>query len=237
MDEHVLFEPRAVFEPRRAGRNRIAILVPLLALVAIAWLGLSDAGSDQLAVDGAGAAVAAAPSGIAAPSPTLPPVAHFPAKVLGLDVHRLTDITARALGPREVIAVAGWYVPTAITNCPELDFPYVQDSPAELPHRVDRDRLAFCQRFGVLYASRPGDSERLPANNREDDRPRDVGPPAYTVSLVTGIRVPAALETIGASATPVVVIVHFDASGDACVSRAGCARALIVDFLGWAGDV
>jgi len=41
MDERATFEPQAVLTRRRAGRNRLLLVVPVLAIAATAWAGLS----------------------------------------------------------------------------------------------------------------------------------------------------------------------------------------------------
>jgi hypothetical protein len=235
MDEQASFEPKAVLAPRRAGWNRLAIVVPALALAAVAWAGASGAGSDGEVAASPQVVAAAAPSieVVGSPPVALPPrAANYPAKVLGLDVHRLGDVQTRGLDRDTPIAVAGWYVATAITDCPPLAAIY---RAAALPEvRGDADEAAFCDRSGVLYASRPHLEVGLPTDDLADNRPWELGLPAVAVTLVIGVVVPRELEIIGAGATPVVVLGRFVESGRGCPAPAGCARELVVDHLAWA---
>jgi hypothetical protein len=239
MDEQASFEARAVLAPRRARLARLALLLPAVALVATAWAGVNGAPSDQATAEISG------PTAVAAPSLTVegstPGVApgvgrqQYPAQVIGLDVQRLDDVLPRGLGRDEVIAVAGWYVATAITDCPRLVVIRRQGSLPEV--RRDFDELAFCDRSGVLYASRPDLDERLPRNNLEDNRSKNAGLPAVAVTLVVGVVVPRELEMIGAESTEVVVVGRFIESGDRCRDLAGCRRELVVDHVAWTPGV
>jgi hypothetical protein len=236
MDEQASFTPRSVLGPRRAGRRRLAIVVPALALAAIVWAGMSGARPDEGAPNAPATAAAAAPGidvaapsiAVAAPSSAAalgPRNPRFPARVLGLDVRRLDDIEVRGLGRDTPIAVAGWYVATGIDDCPPLAAIYRAAALPEL--RGDADEWAFCERSGLLYPSRPD----------LDDRSRDVGLPAVGVTLVIGVVVPRELEIVGADATPVVVVGRFVASGDGCLASAGCTRELVVDHVAWANGL
>jgi hypothetical protein len=210
MDEQASFEARAVLAPRRARVARLALLLPVIGLVAIAWAGLSGPRSDKATTD------ITDPTAVAAPSLTVD--APYPAQVIGLDVQRLDDVQPRGLGRDDVIAVAGWYVATAITDCPPLAAIYREGSLPEV--RGDADELAFCVRSGVLFASRP-----------------DAGVPSVTVTVVVGVVVPPKLEMIGTDATEVVVVGRFVESGDGCGAPAGCRRELLVDHVAWTPDV
>jgi hypothetical protein len=213
MEEQASFEARAVLAPRRARLARLALLLPVVALTAIAWAGLSGARSDQ--------AIAEIPDPTALAAPSLRAPEH-PAQVIGLAVHRLDDVQPRGLGRDDVIAVAGWYVPTAITDCPPLDAIYRDGA---LPYlRGDADRFAFCVRSGVLYASRP---------DLEDGRPGSTGPRAVAATLAVGIIAPPQLELIGMDATEVVVVGRFLGFGDGCRVLATCRRELVVDHVAW----
>lgn len=231
MEEQASFAPRTVLEQRRARLNRLAILVPTLALAAIAWVGASGAGSNRAVAESPHVAVAA-PSIDVVVSHAVALArrgARYPAEVLGLDVHRLDGVDTRGLGRDTPIAVAGWYVATAITDCPPLAAIY---RPASLPEiRGDADSWAFCKRSGVLYASRPDLDVGLPTNNPSND----AGLSAVAVTVTIGVVVPRELEMIGADATPVVVIGRFVESGGGCRDPAGCAQELVVDHLAWAG--
>jgi hypothetical protein len=142
-----------------------------------------------------------------------------------LAVQRLDDIRPRRLGRDDVIAVAGWYVATAITDCPPLAAIYREGSLPEV--RGDADEWAFCDRFGVLYASRPD----------LDESPPSAGLAAVAVTLVVGVVVPPELEVIGADATEVVVVGRFVEPGDGCRVRLGCRRELVVDHVAWTSGV
>ena len=48
MGERAGFETRAVLVPRRGRLARLALLLPVVALVATAWLGVSGARPDEL---------------------------------------------------------------------------------------------------------------------------------------------------------------------------------------------
>lgn len=231
MDEEATFEARAVLAPRRARLTRLALLLPVVALVAIAWAGLSGARSDKTT------AAITDPTAVAAPSAT-PGVQRpeHPAQVVGLDVHRLDDVQPQSLGRDDVIALAGWYVATALTDCPPLAAIYREGALPEI--RGDADTWAFCVRSGVLYASRPDLDERLPTNNlNEDNRSNNGGLPSVAVTLAVGVVAPPELEMIGADATEVVVVGRFVEVGDGCGGPAGCRRELVVDHVAWTPGV
>ena len=225
MEEQASFAPRTVLERRRARWNRLAIVVPAVALVGLAWAGLSGTRSDHAI--GEASAGDVTPTSIDAPTPAValaPRTARYPARVIGLQVQTLDVLQAQRLDRDTPIAVAGWYTTTAITDCPPLAAIY---RAAALPEvRGDADEAAFCDRSGVLYASRPQLDGGLPADDLADNRPWELGLPAVAVTLVIGVVVPQELEIIGADPTPVVVVGRFVESGD--------ARELVVDYLGWA---
>jgi len=229
MDEQASFEARAVLPPRRAGRNRLAIVLPALALLGIAFAGYTGGRSDQDASPTDAAAVVP-------PSPAAAPFAQevrYPAEVIGLGVHRLVDVQAQGLGLDAPVAVAGWYVATAITDCPPLDAFYRAGALPEVREDIATvDSWAFCRRTGVLYASRPDLDERPPTNNFEENRAKNSGLPVVAATLITGVVVPPALEKIGAAATQVVLVAHFAPSGGCRGPR--CVTELLVDYLGWA---
>ena len=240
MEEQASFEARAVLAPRRARLTRLALLLPVVALVAIAWAGVSGPRSDQATAEIPDPTAVAAPSLTAegstpAVAPRVRPPPR-PAQVIGLTVNRLDDIQSLGLGRDEVVAVAGWYVATAITDCPRIVIIRRQGSLPEV--RRDFDALAFCDRSGVLYASRPDLNERLPTNNLNDDNRSDNGGlSAVAVTLVVGVVVPPELEMIGTDATEVVVVGRFVDSGDGCRLLTGCRRELVVDHVAWTPGV
>jgi len=215
MDEQASFEARAVLPPRRAGRNRLAIVVPALALFGIAFAGYAGGRSDQNAKPTDVAAVAP-------PSPSAAPPAQavrYPAEVIGLGVHGLVDVQAQGLGLDKPVAIAGWYVATAITDCPPLAAFYRAGALPDVREDIATiDSWAFCRRTGVLYSSRPGYNP--------------TGVPAVQATLITGVVVPPALEKIGAAATQVVLVAHFAPPGGCRGPR--CVTELLVDYLGWA---
>jgi hypothetical protein len=242
MEEQASFEPRSVLGRRRRGWHSLAIIVPALALVATVWAGISGARPDEGIADVPHANVTAAPSAdVVADSAPRPPVPlgpqrpRYPAHVVGFEVQRLENMKTRALGRDTPIAVAGWYVATAITDCPRIVVIRRQGSLPEVRH--DADEFAYCHRSGVLYASRPDLDERIPRNNLEDNSAKNAGLPAVPVTLVVGVVVPRELEMIGTTATPVVVVGRFVASGDGCGVEAGCGRQLVVDHLAWANGL
>jgi len=208
-EEQATFETRAVLAPRRARLSRLALLVPVVALVAIAWAGVNGPSSDSTA------AVSPAPTIAAVPSPPLE--AAYPAEVIGIPVHRLGELQIGGLGRDDVVAIAGWYVPTAITDCPPLAAIYRDGA---LPYiRGDKDKLAFCVRSGVLYPSRPDIS--------------NVAPAGVAVTIVVGVVMPLELELVDEQATQVVVLGRFSKSSDGCRIGVGCSRELLVDHVGW----
>jgi hypothetical protein len=205
MAEQASFEPRAVLAPRRRRLARLVLLLPVVALVATAWLGASGARPDELTAEIADPTAAATPS----------PRPQVPAEVLGLDVKRLDEVERRDIRRDELVVVTGWYVATATTNCPTLAAIYREGSLPEV--RGDADELVFCERFGVLYPSRPDVGERWPW---------------VPVRLVVGVIVPPWLESIGAEATEVVFIGRLVEARQGCRAPSLC-RELVVDHLAW----
>jgi hypothetical protein len=236
MEEQATFERRAVLAPRRARRDRLALLLPLLAVAVVAWAGSSGPSTPTTAehpqptvvvVPSRAAAVAAS----SAPGASEGAPAPRPDTVLGIKVRKLADVEPSSFDRDEVLALTGWYLPTAVTDCPQLAAIYRD---GQLPYvRGDRDKLAFCDRAGVLYASEPDLADRLPTNNLEDNRSKSAGLPAVAVSVVVGVIMPLALERPGADPSEVVVLGHFVDPGGGCQAPAGCRRDLVVDYLGW----
>jgi hypothetical protein len=205
MDDQASFEPRAVLKPRRARSKHVAVLVPVLALAATAWLGVTGTRSDPVAAE--------IPDPTAVATPSARP--QVPTEVLGLDVERLDEVEHRDIGRDELVVVTGWYVATATTNCPRLAAIYRDGSLPDV--RGDADELVFCERFGVLYPSRPDVGERWPW---------------VPVRLVVGVIVPPWLESIGAEATEVVFIGRLVEAREGCRAPSLC-RELVVDHLAW----
>ncbi len=217
MDEQTTFEARAVLAPRRARVARLALLVPVVAFVAIALAGLSGDRSRPVTAVVPGPTSAVIPGPTTGAVPSLPVEAAYPAQVIGIAVQRLGDLQLGGLGRDEVVAIAGWYVPTAITDCPPLAARYRDGS---LRHvRDDAHRFTLCVRSGVLYPSRPDSS--------------NVAPAGVAVEFVVGVTMPRELEDVDTHATPVVVLGRFSKSSDGCRVGVGCSRELVVDHLGW----
>jgi len=165
---------------------------------------MTKLGGASLALDAGTSAARATSSAVAtlrAAAVVTPPVADetYPAEAIGIPVQRLGEIQVGALGYDAVVAIAGWYVPTAITDCPPLAAIYRDGA---LPYlRGDNDKLAFCVRSGVLYPSRP---------DLESGGASKVVPTGVAVTIIVGVVMPLDLETVGADATQVVVNVGFD---------------------------
>jgi hypothetical protein len=232
VDEQATFDPQAVLAPKRARRARIALVVPVIALAVTAWAGLSGRSDPPTAVIPAPSQAASPVQATGEVASEMPEATEgVPATALGLAVQRLVDIDPRHMDRDRVVALSGWYVPTAITNCPPLPALYRDGA---LPYlRGDKDTWAFCDRSGVLYASEPDLSDGLPTNNLEDNRSKGAGLPAVAASVVVGVVMPLELETVGEGATQVVVIGHFVPTGDGCGRGAGCRHDLVVDYLAW----
>jgi hypothetical protein len=234
MDEQASFEARAVLAPRRARVGRLLLLVPVLALAATAWAGAS-ARSDRSvaevpqvsAVTELSTEAPESSSGVA-PGPRIP---SYPAQVLGLQVHRLDEIEAAGLVRDKVIAVSGWYVATAIADCPPLAALFRTAPVPDLAFKTDE--WAFCERSGMFFGSGPSLDQRQPTNHVEDDQSMVANHPPVPMTLAIGVVVPPELEMIGAPATPIVVIGRFVDIDDACPLPAGCRAELMVDHLAW----
>jgi hypothetical protein len=218
MNRQTGFEAHAVIAPRRRRLTRLALLAPAVALVAIAWVGFSGNRAQPASANKAESTAAAAPSATAARSES----ALAPRQVIGLPVERLDDVRTGSLGRDDVVAVAGWYVPTEITDCPALAALYRLGALPDV--RGDTDASAFCDRFGVLYASRP---------DLEDGWSRRAALPAFGAAITMGVIVPPELEMIGAEATEVVVVGRFVESGDGCRVASDCPREFVIDHVAW----
>ena len=235
MDEQTEFEARAVLSRKRTRWSRFAILVPALALVATAWAGLSgrsernDAGASQAAAATSDTSPNAPPSLTAA----RPPKQQPPGEVLGLDVRALDEVDPDGFERDEVIALAGWYLATAITDCPPLAAVFRETNGPEAESYVDSWR--FCERSGVLFASRPEFSGGQPANDFQENRSKNSGLPAINVSVDERVVMPAQLEVIGGEATAVVVLGRFVEPNDRCHWPLDCPHELVVDHIAWSG--
>lgn len=216
MDEDATFEARSVLAPRRARGARLVFLVPVVALVVVAWAGLSGAPAKHSTT-----AVIPGPTTVSVAPIAVNP--RYPTEVVGLPVQPLGDLQLGSLGFDSVIAIAGWYVPTAITDCPQLPAIYKDGA---LPNvRGDADKLAFCVRSGMLYPSRP--------DLRSEGAPGSV-PAGVAVEVVVGVIMPQELEAVGTDPTQVVVLGRFGKVNDACgTTGVGCSRELLLDHVAW----
>ena len=222
MDQQASFETRAVLVPRRARLSRLALLLPVIALVATAWAGVSGARQDVAIVEAPAPAAAHGSEGTASAGSSLPARASAPpqppGQALGFDVHRLVDVEQQGVSRGQVIAVSGWYVATAITDCPPMDAIYRS---ADVPAVGDDwDSWAFCERSGVLFATQPDDvvvARQL----------------AVPVTVVLGVVMPPELEMIGRDATQVVVLGHFVKPTEGCGGSSRCRDTLVVDYVAW----
>ena len=220
MEEQATFEARAVLAPRRSRLARLVLPVAVVALVAIAWAGVSGGASAPLPTQVAEATTSAASS-----VPRQPP----PSEALGLKVRRLDEVDLRTVDPDVVLALSGWYIATAINDCPRLAAIFREGALPEV--RPDLDPLAFCERTGVLYASGP-DTDPFLAYSFEDSR-ASASLSLVATTLVVGVVVPAELEVIGAGPVEVVVLGRFVESPDRCGPPGGCKRELVIDYLAW----
>jgi hypothetical protein len=221
MDDRSGFEARAVIVPKRRRLAIATLLVPVVALVAIAWVGFSGARSDH--------STAAVPSPAAAATPVRPSEAPFPGDVLGFAVQPLDTVNFRFLDLDTVVAVAGWYAPMVIADCPPLAALYVAGPRPDIPGTVDS--YAFCARSGVFYASRPEPDAPVVIDSIEGVGSRSAGLESVTASMVEGVVAPSGMESVGGAAQ-VVVLGRFVYSENACGTAAAC-RALLIDYVAW----
>jgi len=229
MDERASFETRAVIGPRRAGWKRLVIAIPVLTLVAMVWAGANGGQSPQQVATATDAVAAVVPS----PSLDSRGALQYPTQALGLKVRPLNEIEPSGLSRDEVVAISGWYETTAITGCPPLSDIYRPQPGAELNIAVDS--WSYCDRFGVLNARDPLDTRTLMYDI--NDGALEIGLAAVDVTVTTGVVVPPALETVGATAAPVVVLAHFVPSGKPCPVPISCPQELVVDHLAWAAGL
>lgn len=221
MDEQATFDVQAVLSPRRARTSRLVLVLPAVALVAIGWAGLSSSRQDRSTAEMVDPTAIMEPS-IVEHSPAVDP--PFPAQVLGLGVGRLSEVLPLSVDRDEIVVVAGWYVATAITDCPRVA---ITRRDGELPQvHPEVDRMAYCDRSGVLFNSRPA----------EGDQFGSAGFPVITTTLALGIRVPPELEVVGGAARQVVVLGRLVPGVPGCERVDGCSRELVVDHVAWTVD-
>jgi hypothetical protein len=228
-DQGAAFERRAVLAPGRGRRTRLAVALPIVALVGIAFVGLAGHRSDgPTAVDVPAASQPATPELAAAGTPLPQPDDAYPAKVLGLPVRNLADVQLAALGRDDVVAIAGWYVTLAVTDCPPLARTFHQPG-AGVPPGFDPS--AYCERSGVLYAT-----PTFPGTLSQPAELAGVGPQSVDASVVRGVVMPPELQLVSPEPTPVVVLGRFVPTSSACMLVGACPSRLIVDYLGWSGS-
>lgn len=222
MDDRSGFEARAVIAPRRPRLARATLLLPVVALLAIAWVGVSGARQDH--------ATAVVPLPTIAASLAGPSEVPFPGEVLGFNVQPLDTVQIQLLGLDTVVAVAGWYAPMLVADCPPLAALYV---PGPHPNvRGEVDPYAFCARSGVFYAPRPDPNAPVFIDTIEGVGYRIPGLESIAASMVEGVVAPGELEAMGGDAAQVVVLGRFVYSGNACGTEAAC-RQLLIDYVAW----
>jgi hypothetical protein len=218
MDEQAAFETRAILAPERACRSKLALLVPVVGFVAVALAGVSGPREEPASADRPNSTVNATSRPAVASVAPGPAVASYPEQVLGFDVQPLDEVRLALLTRDDVIAISGWYVALAITDCPQAAPPVGDNSMTVSP---GFDPWAWCERSGVLYAAKTG-----------FERGNGTGPTAVAASIIDGVRMPG-LETIGAAPIPVVVLGHFVETSTACMGLGMCPSELVVDHLAW----
>jgi len=226
VSENAGFEARGILVPRRARASRLAVLLPVVALLALAWAGASgrrvDVASAPTPVAAAVVASSDVPEQSASPLAAQAPTADVPPMVVGLHVQRLNEVRPRLLSRDDSVALVGWYATTAITDCPPLAAIY-RDG-ARPGADGDVDSWAFCQRKGVFYAAPPSLAFTPSASG--------------TIALVRAtiaitVVVPRELEVIGAEPIEVVLVGRFVQKNDECGAATGCAPTFIVDHVAW----
>jgi len=239
MDEHASFEAQPVLTRRRAGWNRLLVVVPLLAFAATAWAGLNGPRSSADSAD-TSALESPASSALAADRPVSIP-AHdpgiaiplWPDQVLGLDVRSLRGMNQLELVGGPEIAVGGWYEPGSTTGCPTLDAIDLPGYVLELG--VVSDTATFCKRSGRLFATSPSANTDGSATYRLENRFKNDDLPALGVAMRPGVVIPSTVEETAEETVPVVFIGRLVWPFEGCakfVTR--CRPQLLVDRVIWA---
>ncbi len=235
VDEGASFEPRSVLARRRAGWTRLAIVVPVVALIGAVWIGTSGPrpGSSIDAQNNR----ASAQAGVAAVSEGPPPVARheaaYPSRVLGIEVRTLADVHPPTGHGDAVVAVAGWYVAWPSLGCPTR--PGIDNPGLVAELGVDADIRTFCDRSGVLFSTpNPAGSTNVGGAN---DHPYGTGAaPALPVVLTPGVVVPPPIAA--PDATPVqVIVVGRVVQPRGQTSQATTALQLVVDRVAWTAGI
>ncbi|HYK96266.1 MAG TPA: hypothetical protein VE011_10430 [Candidatus Dormibacteraeota bacterium] len=222
MDARSGFEARAVIAPRRSGLGRATLLVPVVVLVGIVLVGVNGARPAH--------PTAAVPLPTNPASPVRPPEPPFPAEVLGFNVQPLDAIDVQGLGLDTVVAVAGWYAPMLVADCPPLA---AQFRAGPFPNgNAFVDPYAYCARSGVFHASRPEADAPVVIDSTEGVGSRSAGLASVAASMVEGVVASPELNAVGGDAAEAVVLGRFVYSGSACGTAAAC-RALLIDYVAW----
>src|SRR5438093_1964464 len=217
MDEQASFEPRAVLG-RRAGWSRLAIVVPVVALIGAVWIGTSGPRSDAGTADERNAQRIAQASTAAEsvdPAQALRQGAAYPRTVLGIEVRSVADLDSSTVRDDPVLAVAGWYVAWPSLGCPTRTGVDVPGFVAELG--IDADVRTFCDRSGVLV------STPNPAGSM----------PALPVGLTPGVVVPPEITNPDAAPAEVILIGRLGKQAD----QASSGRQLVVNRVVWADGI
>jgi hypothetical protein len=224
MDEQAAFEPRAVLAPSRARRSRLVLLVPAIALMSVALAGFIGQRTTETTAVVSSTAAPSGPAATGAPGPAVVPTQapQRPATALGLAVHRLDDVRPGVHDPDQVVAIAGWYVATATTDCPPLLAKFRNGSASST--RGQADALAYCDRAGLLYGSHEPPDGRVFSS---------IPGEPIDVTVVIGVVMPPELELIGAAPTEVIVLGRFHESSYGCGIRPECRQVLVVDYIAW----
>ena len=212
MDERASFEPRAVLG-RRAGSNRLAIVVPVVALIGAVWIGTSGPRSDASTADErSGQRIAQATTAADPVNPTqgLHQEAAYPGTVLGIEVRTVADLDSSTVRDHPVLAVAGWYVAWPSLGCPTRTGVDVAGFVAELGH--DANIRTFCDRSGVLSST-----------------PNPTGStPALSVSLTPGVVVPPEIADPDATPAEVILVGRVSALSNQ-TDQASSGRQMVVN--------
>jgi hypothetical protein len=214
MDEQTSFETRAVIGPRRAGLNRIAIAIPVLALGAMVWFGLSGTSPALNPANGSPPptrAPDALESGRQAPS--------YPATAFGIEVRTVGDVARADVGAEAVTAVAGWYVAWPNLGCFIAD---ATEPPGILANLgVNADVRTFCDRSGALTAAPTVPRQRAGAS------------PGLYVVLAPGLVVPPQMNVPDGPPIEVVLVGRVVAMRHP-TDQVTTDRQFLVDGVAWA---
>jgi hypothetical protein len=238
MDEQSSFEPQAVLAPKRAGWNRLRIILPVVALIGAVWFGISGRGPAASPGDEHDKAIAQASNPASPADTTQPPgqdTGGYPSTVLGIEVRTLANLDRSNTGKEQVVAVAGWYLAWPSLGCP-TSRGVVPGFVAELG--VDADRRTFCDRSGLLVAipNPAGSSTNVGGAN---DHPYGSSAPQPLPVIVTpGVVLPAELSGTGAASAPgQVILIGRLVERSQPTDQASSGAQLLVDRVAWADGI